>query len=32
MHPSDAGHEIIAELLVPVIRELAQSGAAQKKK
>jgi lysophospholipase L1-like esterase len=31
MHPSDAGHEVIAQLLVPVIRELAQSGASSKK-
>ena len=31
MHPSDAGHEVIAQLLVPVIRELAQSVASSKK-
>ncbi len=31
MHPSDAGHEVIAQLLVPVIRELAQSRASSKK-
>lgn len=31
MHPNDAGHEVIAQLLVPVIRELARSRASSTK-
>lgn len=31
MHPNDAGHDVISQRLVPVIRELAQSAASTKK-
>jgi lysophospholipase L1-like esterase len=31
MHPNDAGHEVVAQSLVPIIRELAQSTASSKK-